>query len=129
MIKQAGIDFRSLPDEAADNPLGEYSGAGTIFGATGGVMTAALRTAYFYITGTELGELNFREIEGLDGIKEAEVEIAGKTIQALPSPTAPATSKKCWNGFARPKRRVRNSLSLRRSQACAAALGRRRTTR
>ena len=81
MIKQAGIDFRSLPDEAADNPLGEYSGAGTIFGATGGVMTAALRTAYFYITGTELGELNFREIEGLDGIKEAEVEIAGKTIR------------------------------------------------
>ena len=81
MIKQAGIDFRSLPDEAADNPLGEYSGAGTIFGATGGVMTAALRTAYFYITGTELGELNFREIEGLDGIKEAEVEIASKTIR------------------------------------------------
>ena len=70
MIKQAGIDFRSLPDEAADNPLGEYSGAGTIFGATGGVMTAALRTAYFYITGTELGELNFRAIEGLAGIKE-----------------------------------------------------------
>lgn len=44
-------------------------------------MTAALRTAYFYITGTELGELNFREIEGLDGIKEAEVEIASKTIR------------------------------------------------
>lgn len=81
MIKQAGINFRSLPDEAADNPLGEYSGAGTIFGTTGGVMTAALRTAYFYITGTELGELNFRAIEGLDGIKEAEVEIAGKTIR------------------------------------------------
>ena len=81
MIKQAGIDFRSLPDEEADNPLGEYSGAGTIFGATGGVMTAALRTAYFYITDCELGELNFRDIEGLDGIKEAEVVIAGKTIR------------------------------------------------
>ena len=55
MIKQAGIDFRNLPEEEADNPLGEYSGAGTIFGVTGGVMTAALRTAYYYITGEELG--------------------------------------------------------------------------
>ena len=81
MIKQAGINFRSLPEETADNPLGEYSGAGTIFGATGGVMTAALRTAYFYITGCELGDLNFQSIEGLDGIKEAEISIAGKIIR------------------------------------------------
>ena len=81
MIKQAGIDFRNLEDEPADNPLGEYSGAGTIFGASGGVMTAALRTAYYYITGQELGELNFTAIEGLEGIKEAEVTIAGKTIR------------------------------------------------
>lgn len=81
MIKQSGIDFRNLEDEPADNPLGEYSGAGTIFGASGGVMTAALRTAYYYITGQELGELNFTAIEGLEGIKEAEVTIAGKTIR------------------------------------------------
>ncbi len=81
MIKQAGIDFRSLPEEEADSPLGEYSGAGTIFGVTGGVMTAALRTAYYYITGEELGELNFKEIEGLEGIKEAEIEIKGQKVK------------------------------------------------
>lgn len=81
MIKQSGIDFRSLPEENADSPLGEYSGAGTIFGVTGGVMTAALRTAYFYITGEELGEINFKAIEGLDGIKEAEIDIKGTKVK------------------------------------------------
>lgn len=81
MIKQSGIDFRSLPEEDADNPLGEYSGAGTIFGVTGGVMTAALRTAYFYITGQELGDLDFKEIEGLEGVKAAEVDINGTKIR------------------------------------------------
>ena len=81
MIKQAGIDFRSLPEEDADSPLGEYSGAGTIFGVTGGVMTAALRTAYFYITGEELGDVNFKAIEGLDGVKEAEVDIKGTKVK------------------------------------------------
>ena len=81
MIKQAGIDFRSLPEEEADSPLGEYSGAGTIFGVTGGVMTAALRTAYFYITGEELGEVDFKAIEGLEGVKEAEVDIKGTKVR------------------------------------------------
>ncbi len=81
MIKQSGIDFRNLPEEEADNPLGEYSGAGTIFGVTGGVMTAALRTAYFYITGKELGDLEFKEIEGLEGVKEAEVDIKGNKVK------------------------------------------------
>ena len=81
MIKQSGIDFRNLPEEDADSPLGEYSGAGTIFGVTGGVMTAALRTAYFYITGKELGDLEFKVLEGLDGVKAAEVEINDKKIR------------------------------------------------
>ena len=81
MIKQSGIDFRNLPEEDADSPLGEYSGAGTIFGVTGGVMTAALRTAYFYITGKELGDLDFKVLEGLDGVKAAEVEINKKKIR------------------------------------------------
>ena len=81
MIKQAGIDFINLPEEEADSPLGEYSGAGTIFGVTGGVMTAALRTAYFYITGEELGEVNFKAIEGLEGIKEAEIIINDTKIR------------------------------------------------
>ena len=81
MIKQAGIDFRRLPDEEADSPLGEYTGAGTIFGTTGGVMTAALRTAYYYITGKELKEITFKALEGLEGIKEAEVDINGTKVR------------------------------------------------
>ncbi len=81
MIKQAGISFRDLAAEEADSPLGEYSGAGTIFGTTGGVMTAALRTAYYYITGEELKDINFTEIEGLEGIKEAEIDIKGTKVR------------------------------------------------
>ena len=75
MIKAAGINFKALKEEEADSPLGEYSGAATIFGVTGGVMTAALRTAYYYITGKELKKLNFKAIEGLESVKVAEVEI------------------------------------------------------
>ncbi len=81
MIKAAGIDFKRLKEEEADNPLGEYSGAATIFGVTGGVMTAALRTAYFYITGEELGTLNFKEIEGLSAVKVAEIDIKGTKVR------------------------------------------------
>ena len=81
MIKQAGIDFRHIAEEEADSPLGEYSGAGTIFGTTGGVMTAALRTACYYITGKELDKLEFSDIEGLDGIKETKVTINGNEVR------------------------------------------------
>ena len=81
MIKRAGINFKALKEEEADNPLGEYSGAATIFGVTGGVMTAALRSAYFFITGEELGELNFQAIEGLDAVKVAEVDIKGTKVR------------------------------------------------
>lgn len=81
MIKQAGINFRDLAEAEADNPLGEYSGAATIFGTTGGVMTAALRTAYFYVTGEELDNIEFKVIEGLEGIKEAEVDIKGNKVR------------------------------------------------
>lgn len=81
MIKAAGIDFKNLKEEEADNPLGEYSGAATIFGVTGGVMTAALRTAYYYITHEELGELNFKAIEGLEAVKVAEVDIKGTKVR------------------------------------------------
>ncbi|HBA83598.1 MAG TPA: ferredoxin [Verrucomicrobia bacterium] len=81
MIKSAGIDFPNLPDEEADSILGEYTGAGTIFGATGGVMEAALRTAYFLVSGEELKDVNFTAVRGLDGVKEAAVTIAGKEIR------------------------------------------------
>jgi NADP-reducing hydrogenase subunit HndD len=81
MIKQAGIDFKQLPDEEADLMLGDYAGAGTIFGATGGVMEAALRTAYFAITGENLKDVNFTAVRGLQGVKETTVDIKGTQVK------------------------------------------------
>ncbi len=81
MIDQAGIQFRSLPDEKFDEPLGIGSGAGVIFGATGGVMEAALRTAVEELTGEELKDLNFMEVRGTKGIKEASYNVAGREVK------------------------------------------------
>lgn len=81
MFKQAGIDFVNLPDEEYDKPLGISTGAGTIFGTTGGVMEAALRTAYEVLTGEELPGLEFEDVRGLEGIKECEIEINGQKIK------------------------------------------------
>ncbi len=80
-IKQAGIDFNLLEEEEADNPLGPYSGAGTIFGATGGVMEAAIRTAYAVIVGKELGDINFTPARGLKDVKEAKVDVNGTEVR------------------------------------------------
>ncbi|MBR6736317.1 MAG: [Oscillospiraceae bacterium] len=80
MIKTAGIDFVNLPDEEFDNPLGMSTGAAVIFGATGGVMEAALRTAVEVLTGEELKNLNFEAVRGMDGVKEASYEVAGLTV-------------------------------------------------
>lgn len=81
MIKQAGIDILNLADEDADSPLGPYTGAGTIFGATGGVMEAAVRTAYHLVTKKEMGDVNFLPARGLQGVKEAEVDFGGTKIR------------------------------------------------
>lgn len=81
MIKQAGLDFLALPDEEFDLPLGMASGAGMIFGATGGVMEAALRTLYELVNHQELGKLDFEAIRGLTGIKEAQIELGNQTIK------------------------------------------------
>jgi NADH-quinone oxidoreductase subunit G len=81
MLKQSGIDFLNLPDSGADSLLGEYSGAGTIFGATGGVMEAAVRTAYFYATGSKLAKIEFEAARGLAGVKEGEINIAGTPVR------------------------------------------------
>ena len=81
MIKSAGIDFASLPGCECDSILGNYTGAATIFGASGGVMEAALRTAYFFITGNDLKEVDFKSVRGLEGIREAQIEIAGKQVR------------------------------------------------
>ncbi|GFR34609.1 NADH-dependent [FeFe] hydrogenase, group A6 [Thermobrachium celere] len=82
MIKEAGIDFTKLPDEEFDNPLGESTGAGVIFGATGGVMEAALRTVYDLLSGQDLESIDYVQVRGTTGIKEAELTLPnGKTIR------------------------------------------------
>jgi len=83
MIKEAGIDFTKLPDEEFDNPLGESTGAAVIFGATGGVMEAALRTVYDLLSGQDLESIDYVQVRGTTGIKEAELTLPnGKTIRA-----------------------------------------------
>jgi len=71
MIRQAGIEFASLPEESHDAPMGQYTGAATIFGATGGVMEAALRTVYAVVTGNSMPSLDITPVRGLYGVKEA----------------------------------------------------------
>lgn len=81
LIKRSGINFNALPDEEFDaDLLGDYTGAGVIFGVTGGVMEAALRTAYYVLTGKEHELIKFEQVRGFEGIKEASIEIAGQTI-------------------------------------------------
>ena len=77
MIRMAGIDFANLPDEEFDSVLGESTGAGVIFGATGGVMEAALRFAYEVLTGETLENVEFNAVRGLQGVKEAQLELGG----------------------------------------------------
>ncbi|MDR0531865.1 MAG: [FeFe] hydrogenase, group A [Oscillospiraceae bacterium] len=81
MIESAGIFFRDLPDEDYDNPLGEATGAAVIFGATGGVMEAALRTAVETITGEQLPNVDFTQVRGTEGVKEAEYEVGGLQVK------------------------------------------------
>ena len=78
MIKDAKIDFAKLEDSEADPAMGEYTGAGAIFGATGGVMEAALRSAKDFVEGKDLENIEYEQVRGLAGIKEATVEIGGE---------------------------------------------------
>ena len=82
LIKRSGINFTKLPDSEFDNDIvGEYTGAGVIFGATGGVMEAALRTAAFKLTGEELKKVELEDVRGLEGIKEATYNLAGLDVK------------------------------------------------
>ena len=81
MIKRAHIQFNQLPDEEFDNPLGTSTGAAVIFGATGGVMEAALRTAVETLTGEELKSVDFEVVRGTAEVKEAALEVAGMTVK------------------------------------------------
>lgn len=85
MIKEAGINFTELPERQFDDPLGEASGAGVIFGATGGVMEAALRTAAELLSGKSIDDpesFEYKEVRGIEGIKEATIELEGLTLKA-----------------------------------------------
>lgn len=81
LIKRCGINFVNLPEETFDDPLGESTGAGVIFGATGGVMESALRTAVETLTGETLGSLDFEEVRGTEGIKEASYLVNGLEVK------------------------------------------------
>jgi len=81
MIKQAGIDFANLPDEDFDDMLGDSTGAAVIFGVTGGVMEAALRTVADILTGQDLKDIEYCDVRGIEGIKEATVNVAGMDIK------------------------------------------------
>ena len=81
MFKETGIDFKGLPAEEFDNPLGASTGAGVIFGATGGVMEAALRTAYEVLTGNALEDVNLTAVRGMEGIREADISINGTVLK------------------------------------------------
>ena len=93
MIKQAGIDFTRLPDEKFDEILGDYSGAAVIFGVTGGVMEAALRTAYEVITGDKLAKLEFTDVRGFDGVKEASYNLNGLELKVAVANSTGAASQ------------------------------------
>lgn len=81
MIKEAGIEFTSLPDSNFDDLMGESTGAADIFGTTGGVIEAAVRTAYEWVTGKELENVEFTELRGLKGLRSAEVDMNGRKLK------------------------------------------------
>ena len=93
MIRMSGIDFAKLPDEDFDEMLGESTGAAVIFGVTGGVMEAALRTAYEIITGEKLEKLEFTDVRGFEGVKEASYNLKGLEVKVAVAHSTGAASK------------------------------------
>ena len=131
MIESAGIFFKHLPDEEFDNPLGDSTGAAVIFGATGGVMEAALRTAVEKLSGEELKSLDFTEVRGTEGIKEASytgLANANTIMEKVKNGTADyhfieimGCPGGCVNGGGQPIQHavVRNFVDLRARRAAA----------
>ena len=81
MMQIFGIEFASLPEEEFDRPFGEATGSGDIFAASGGVMESALRTAYHLLTGKDLDQVDFEDVRGMAGVKEARVTVGGRTLR------------------------------------------------
>jgi len=90
MIRETGVDFKTLKPMDAEPLMGQYTGAGTIFGATGGVMEAAIRSAWFLLTGENMATLDVKAVRGMEGIKEAEITIPTKALGDLPVKVAVA---------------------------------------
>ena len=82
MIKEAGVEFTKLPDEEFDPALGDSTGAGVIFGATGGVMEAALRTVHELVTGEAMDNIEVHAVRGVEGVKETEIQLGDMTVRA-----------------------------------------------
>ena len=118
MIRQVGIDFRNLPDGTPDPLLSRYSGAATIFGASGGVMEAALRTAYELATGKALEKVDFVDVRGMTGVKEAEIDVDGTPIKVAVT-NGLANARKILDRVAEDKRRGRSSYHFIEIMACA----------
>jgi iron-only hydrogenase group A len=118
MIRQAGIDFRNLPEGTPDPLLSRYSGAATIFGASGGVMEAALRTAYELATGKTLEKVDFVDVRGMTGVKEAEIDVDGTVIKVAVT-NGLANARKILDCVAEDKRRGRSSYHFIEIMACA----------
>ncbi len=95
MIKKSGILFKEIPEAKFDSPLGEYTGAGVIFGATGGVMEAALRTAVETVSGKKLENVEFKEVRGFEGIKEATYKAGDVTVNVAVASGLENASKIC----------------------------------
>ncbi len=93
MIKQANIDMMSLPEDEFDSPLAESTGAAAIFGVTGGVMEAALRSAYEFLTGKKLTDVEFKDVRGFEGIRVAEIELEGKKVKVAVANTLGAADE------------------------------------
>jgi len=83
MFKEGSVDLRHMPEEEFDSPLGQSTGAGVIFGSTGGVLEAALRTVYEKATGKELTDVNFTSIRGLQASREASIDLNGRTVRVV----------------------------------------------
>ena len=103
MINEAGINIRNLKDDEFDNPLGESSGAGVIFGTTGGVMEATLRTAFEIITGETLEKVDFKDVRGFKGIKKSSIKIE---VMACPAG--------CINGGGKPFNKANANMIKKR---------------
>lgn len=95
MIKKSGILFKDIPEAKFDSPLGEYTGAGVIFGATGGVMEAALRTAVETVSGKKLENVEFTEVRGFEGVKEATYKAGDVTVNVAVASGLENASKIC----------------------------------